>query len=147
MAEKSPPTSLGRPATGLPRYYMDVGWYRHPRFTGLAPDVLFVFEAAVGYCYEHATSGELPRGSEDLSLNLGVKMSAVKRAVTALIERGAFEDRGCSLHIRNFEEHNPTGEEIQARTSERSSAGAYGNHVRWHEKKGVTDADCEFCDA
>lgn len=147
MANHTPATTLGRPATGLPRYYMDVGWYRHPRFVGLAPDVLFVFEAAVGYCYEHATSGDLPRDAEDLSLNLGVKLSVVKRAVTQLIERHAFEDCGSILHIRNFENHNPTGEEIQARTNERSSTGSYGNHVRWHINENKVDPDCDHCNA
>lgn len=140
-------TRLAHAATGLPRYYMDVGWYRHPRFAGLPVDTLFVLEACVGYCHQHALDGDLPRDPEDLALALGIKVSTVRKAVTKLIERHVLEDLGELLHIRGYEDHNPTGDEIKARADERSKAGARGNHVRWHEKEGVIDDDCEFCQA
>lgn len=143
MAAES--TRLAHAATGLPRYYMDVGWYRHIRFSGLSVDVLFVFEASIGYCHQHATSGDLPRHPEDLALALGIRPTIVKKAVDKLIERHAYEDLGELLHIRGYEDHNPTGDEIKARSEERSKAGARGNHVRWHEKEGVVDDTCEFC--
>lgn len=138
-------TRLGRPATGLPRYYMDVGWYRHPRFAGLPPETLFVFEAAIGYCHEHESNGDLPADTEDLSLALGVRLSIVRKAVPQLIDRCAFEDLGELLHVRKYEDHNPTASEIRARADERSESGAYGNHVRHHEKKGVVSDGCKFC--
>lgn len=138
-------TRLGHAATGLPRYYMDVGWYRHIRFAGLPVETLFVFEASVGYCHEHGSSGDLPADTEDLSLALGIKHSIVRKAVPQLLERCAFEDLGELLHIRSFEDHNPTADEIRARSDERSEAGARGNHVRHHEQKGVINDDCKFC--
>lgn len=138
-------TRLAHAATGLPRYYMDVGWYRHPRFAGLPVETLFVFEASVGYCHEHESSGDLPRDTEDLSLALGIKHSIVRKAVPQLLERCAFEDLGELLHIRSYEDHNPTADEIRARAEERSESGAYGNHVRHHLQKGVKSDDCKFC--
>lgn len=141
----TPRTQLGRPSTGLPRYFMDCGWYRHPRFVGLAPDVLFVVSAAVGYCTQHALDGDLPADPEDLALALGVRASLIKKALPQLVERHIFERMGDLVHIRNWEEHNPTSKEIKAKTAERREAGRRGNHVRWHEQEGVVDEDCNYC--
>lgn len=138
-------TKLARPATGLPRYYMDVGWYRHPRFLGLSLDILFVFEASIAYCYEHGLSGELPAHPDDLAVALGLRASAVKRAKPKLLERGAWETDGDQLAIRNYADHNPTGSEVQRMVTEKSAAGSWGNHKRWHLDRGVTADDCDHC--
>lgn len=142
-----PQTQLGRPANGLPRFYMDCGWYRHPRFVGLPVDTLFVVHAAIGYCTQHALDGDLPSNPEDLAMALGIRPSVVKKALPKLIDRHILEERGELVHIRNWENHNPTSDEMKERAAERSKAGKHGNHVRWHEKEGVIDDDCEFCTA
>lgn len=138
-------TKLGRPATGLPRYYMDVGWYRHPRFLGLPLEALFVFEASIGYCYEHELSGDLPSHHEDLATALGLRATAVKKAIPLLIDRGVYERTGDGLVIRNYADHNPTGEEVQRRAAEKSSAGSWGNHKRWHLDRNIIAEDCDHC--
>lgn len=141
----APSTSLARLATGLPRYFMDCGWYRHPRFAGLPIEALFVFEAAVGYSTQHGSDGELPADHEDLSLALGIRAAVVKKAINALIERQAVEVSCGRLVIRGWESHNPTSAEVRQRASERSASGSLGNHRRWHEQKGEFDANCQFC--
>ena len=137
--------ALGRPAKGLPRYFMDVGWYRHPRFAGLSVESLFVFEAAVGYCTEHATDGHLPADHEDLAAALGLRLSWVKKAITPLLDRKIMTRSGAEIVVRNWADHNPTRDEIEAHARERSRSGSLGNHKRWHEGKGVSDPDCEHC--
>ncbi|QXC59344.1 hypothetical protein KSP35_13120 [Aquihabitans sp. G128] len=143
-----PAPSLSRQVKGLPRYYMDCGWYRHPRFAGLTPDALFVFEAAVGYCTEHATDGTMPGHHEDLAAALGLRASAVKKALTPLLDRGALSrtDSG-EIAIRNWAEHNPTTAEVEAYNEAKSRSGALGNHTRWHVARGVTDPECDLCAA
>lgn len=138
-------TQLGRPAKGLPRYYMDCGWYRHPRFVGLMPEVLFVFEAMVGYCTQHGTNGHAPAHPEDLSIALGIRASVVKKALPRLLERDALFEEGAEVVVRGWGSHNPTSEEVEDLSRERSKAGTRGNHVRWHTERGVADPDCEFC--
>lgn len=136
---------LGRPATGLPRYYMDVGWYRHPRFLGLPLDALFVFEASVGYCYEHGLSGELPGHHEDLAAALGLRANVVKKAIPQLLERKAFQRDGDQLVIRSYADHNPTGAEVQRMVADKSAAGSWGNHKRWHLDRGIIADGCDHC--
>lgn len=137
--------SLGRPAKGLPRYYMDVGWYRAPRFVGLPVDALFVFEACVGYCNEHATDGRVPAHPEDLAAVLGLRASIVRKAIRPLIERQALLEYEDQLILRDWAEHNPTAAEVEQHTQIKSGAGSYGNHVRWHVQRGLVDPDCTWC--
>lgn len=139
------PTPIGRPAKGLPRYYMDVGWYRHPKFAGLAPDVLFVFEAIIGYCTQFNTGGRAPSHHEDLGVALGVRPSLVKKALPLFIQRGAVVKDGDTIHVDGYTDHNPSAAEVEQRQQEQSKSGSYGNHVRWHENKGITAPDCEHC--
>lgn len=140
-------TQLGRAAKGLPRYFMDCGWYRAPRFAGLGVDALFVFEAAVGYCTEHGTDGALPAHPEHLAAALGVRPSVVRRALLPLLERQALAPAGDdrTLQICGWAVHNPTSEEVEQVQQERSRAGALGNHKRWHVGRGVIDPACELC--
>jgi hypothetical protein len=64
-------TSLARAARGLPRYFMDVGWWRGRRFAGLPLDSIGLMSCVVGYCTEHSTDGRVPGDPEDLAAALG----------------------------------------------------------------------------
>lgn len=138
-------TRLGRPATGLPRYYMDCGWYRHPRFIGLPVDALFVFEAAVGYCTQHGTNGAMPADTDDLAHALGLRAAVIRKAVPKLLDRQALIADGDRLHVRSWADHNPTAEEVVRRASDKAAAGSWGNHKRWHLDRGLTLDTCHFC--
>lgn len=142
-----PKSSLGRPAAGLPRYYMDCGWYRHPKFRNLPVEALFLFEAGIGYCTEHASDGAMAGDVEQLSLDLGVRLAIVRKGVKALTERGIWRADGDTMWIVGFADHNPTKAELDEYLESRSRSGVLGNHKRWHEGKGRTDADCPFCES
>lgn len=138
---------LGRPATGLPRYYMDCGWYRHPHFAGLPVESLFCFEAIIGYSTEYATNGIVPSHPEDLSIVLGVRASVVRKAIPPLVDRAALIHDGATLTVRSWSDHNPLREEVSTFSDSQRVRSAYGNHVRHHVKKGVTNLDCVHCTA
>lgn len=144
--------SLGRTVKGLPRYFMDCGWWRHPRFVGLSTDALFTFQAIVSYSTEHATDGQIPGDPEDLGIALGMRQGSLGDAIPALIERGVLAAKGPkkdghpqAYEVRNWAAHNPTAEEVEAYNQAKSRKGTLGNHKRWHEARGVSDAECEWC--
>lgn len=139
--------ALGRPATGLPRYFMDCGWYRHPNYAGLPVEALFLMEAIVGYSTEHATDGRAPADPEDLAAALGVRISIARKGLRPLLDRGRLQLAGTEVKVPGWEDHNPTAAEIEAHTAERSTAGAKGNHQRWHVEKGVTKPGCPWCES
>lgn len=143
----TPPKSrLGRNARGLPRYYMDVGWWRHPNFVGLPPEALFVFSAIIGYSTEHATDGVVPANHEDLAAALGIRATVARKAVGPLLDRGCLQEKESSLVVPNWDEHNPTAEDIDAHAATRSQAAVAGNHRRWHVDRGVFVPDeCDLC--
>lgn len=138
-------SSISRSAAGLPRYYMDCGWYRHPNFAGLPLDALALFEAMIGYACEHATDGRLPLHHEDLAAAIGLRASAVRKALGPLIERGRVTIEDDHHQVVGYSSHNPTADEIDAFIEERSRSGAQGNHIRHHLNKGRWSPDCEFC--
>lgn len=144
--------SLGRTVKGLPRYFMDCGWWRHPRFVGLPTDALFTFQAIVSYCTEHASDGIVPGDLEDLGIALGMRQASLGHAIPALVERGVLAAKGSkkdghpqAYEVRNWAEHNPTAEEVEAYNQAKSRKGSLGAHKRWHESRGVTDPECSWC--
>lgn len=150
MSPQTPP--LGRTVKGLPRYFMDCGWWRHPRFVGLDLEALFTFQAIVSYSTEHATDGVIPSDLEDLGIALGIRQASLGHAIPALLERGVIAAKGAprtghpqAYEVRNWAEHNPTAEEVQAYNQAKSRKGTLGAHKRWHESRGVIDPECEWC--
>lgn len=137
-------TTLGRPAKGLPRFFMDCGWHRHPRYAGLPAEGLVTFQAIISYATEHATDGHAPADFEDLAIAIGVRPSWVKKALPQLLNRGALERHGDEVMVPGWADHNPTAAEIDAYTDERSAAGTRGNHRRWHQGDRW-NPDCKFC--
>lgn len=140
-----PASSLGRLATGLPRFYMDVGWWRHPTYAGLDESTLFVAHAAVGYCTEHGTDGALPGDPDALAQAVGVKIAAARKAVKLLVERGAWVHDGPFVRIAGYAQHNPTKAEVTEYADQRSALARKANHQRWHVARGVVDPGCDLC--
>lgn len=141
------PAPLGRHARGLPRYYLDVGWHRHPTFAGLGVEALALFPILVGYCTEHGTDGHLPADLEDLAAGLGVRLSTVTAGLPELVDRQVLAHAGERLVLNGWAEHNPTSAEVEEHARERSRSGSLGNHKRWHEGRGITAPDCPHCTA
>jgi len=138
-------TKLGRPARGLPRFFLDCGWHQHHTWIGAPIEVLAVFPAMVGSCTVHATDGVLPADVETLSLALGVRARHVRKAVDWMIAHDKVTVDGEALVLAGWAEHNPTAVEVERATVERSQSGSWGNHKRWHVDRGVVALDCVHC--
>lgn len=139
--------TLGRPATGLPRYYMDVDWHRSPKWAGVSAEALAVHPIAVGYCTKHATDGQLPADLEDLSLALGIRVSVLRKALKDLVDGRRWTHDGDGLVIIGYEDHNPIAAEVAEHAERQRSRGALGNHRRWHERRGIVDPECAYCES
>lgn len=140
---------LGRPASGLPRYYMDTGWWRSRRFAGLPLDSIGLMQCIVSHGTEHATDGHVPADPEDLAAAVGLRAREVRKALKPLVDRGILTRIGSGIGsefvVDGWAEHNPTKAEVEAMTDERSSLGKSGNHKRWHVDRGVIEPTCSLC--
>ncbi|MGA8726946.1 MAG: hypothetical protein WB565_18080 [Acidimicrobiales bacterium] len=65
----------------------------------------------------------------------------VARAIEELIRVGLFIDKGDVVAIHGWSGWNDSREEIETM----AKGGKLGNHLRWHERRGRFDPDCEFC--
>jgi hypothetical protein len=54
-------------------------------------------------------------------------------------------DGGIAIH--DFLEYNPDAESVAAGKESRSEGGKHGNHVRWHVKRRLIIAGCEWCES
>lgn len=137
--------ALGRAARGLPRYYMDVGWWQGPRWAGATLGEVGLFSAMVGYCTKHATDGRLPGDVNALAAVLGLRANEVRKALRAIEQRGRVERVADDLMIVGYVDHNPTAAETETYYAGRSTAGSFGAHVRWHVNEGKVDPTCPHC--
>lgn len=71
------------------------------------------------------------------------------RDADRLVECGIAERTDSGYFLPGFLKHNKSREQLdadaEARADEGSQSGSYGNHVRWHVKRGKTAPDCGFC--
>ncbi|WP_187289418.1 hypothetical protein [Xylanimonas cellulosilytica] len=64
----------------------------------------------------------------------------------ALVDVGLWDkadDGGWEFH--DWSDYQPDAASVKAKREAESTAGALGNHRRWHARKGITVPDCEFC--
>lgn len=59
------------------------------------------------------------------------------------LEAGIELRTGYRFH--DFHEWNPSRAEVKQNRAEISEAGGYGNHLRWHVKRGKPNPECVHC--
>lgn len=50
-------------------------------------------------------------------------------------------------YIHDYLEHQWSRDEIEKRSKDKKDSATYGLHIRWHEKRGIKEPDCEHCAA
>jgi hypothetical protein len=71
---------------------------------------------------------------------------ATKKDVEALIRVGLWkrvDDAAAEFH--DWDHYQPDAATLKAQRDKESVSGQLGNHRRWHVRRGVAVADCEFC--
>lgn len=63
-------------------------------------------------------------------------LDLAERLVAAGMWIEATQDGEKGYRFHDWDDYNP---------EDASSSGARGNHVRWHEKRGIVDPECEHC--
>lgn len=137
--------SLFKGANGLPRFMVDCGFWRHPKWQGQGQgnvlDQMGLYVACISYCYEHETDGILPGpDAGDLGVALGIRGRFVKPALEGLVTRGSVIAHPDRLEVRSFISHNPTRADIEQHRQKRSAAGKKAAAARWPGKNGAPPA-------
>lgn len=105
---------------------------------GVEAEVLFVR----GLCLARKLMTDGAIGPSQLR-RLGADLADVEAAATALVNARLWRRAKAGYVISNFLKRNPSRAQIVARSEEKSIAGAYGNHVKYHADS--PRKSCDWC--
>jgi len=100
------------------------------------------------YCKRATSDGHVPLEEVGVlaypdSAKIGV------RDADRLVAVGLAEKTDDGYFLPGYIERNPTRAEVSARSAELAEAGSesgsFGNHRRWHVRRGITKPDCPHC--
>lgn len=112
----------------MPWANLDDQYAEHPNNWDLSDAGFRLHTAAICYANRHTTDGEIPASKVR---TLVPKYRAA--AVTELLTRGHWIDKGESYEIRDFLDWNRSRAQIAAERERKSKAGTKGARKRWHE--------------
>lgn len=100
------------------------------------------------YCKKNTTDGHVP--VEELGLLVYPDSPRIgRRDADRLVEVGLAERTPDGYFFPTFLKRNKSRAQIEAEqaiaSEEGAEAGRRGNHVKWHEKRGITSPDCDYC--
>ena len=128
-----------------------MSWFRfdstfstHPaaRAAGLKGRALWI--EAAQWSTQHLTDGRIDKHMLPL-LAASAEIGTGRPEANKLVTVGLWTDEGDHWQILNWSTYQPPRADVEAVKAKRGQAGAEGNHKRWHVKRGITVADCEWC--
>jgi hypothetical protein len=122
------------------RTYITVhdGMPEHPKIEGLSDAAFRLIVSLWCWCSRQKTDGHIKASSWS--------KRGTPKTRRELLEAGLVEDDltgGVIVH--DYDQHQRTAAEIAEIKASKRTAGALGNHNRWHEGRGVIDPDCPIC--
>lgn len=62
-----------------------------------------------------------------------------------LCETGLWREADDGYQFHEWGERQPSSDDVKRAAEAKGNAGARGNHMRWHKRRGVKDPDCDWC--
>ena len=62
-----------------------------------------------------------------------------------LCEAGLWTEDEAGFRFHEWFGRQPSADDVKRAAEAKGNAGARGNHLRWHKKRGVKDPNCEWC--
>lgn len=123
----------------MPWFKVDDRLAHHPKVmtAGLASMGLWV--RAGSWSAAHLTDGFIPA-------SLLTTLEAKRSHAAALVKAGLWDAEPDGYRFRDWLDYQPSAHDVKLSQEAESHGGAFGNHKRWHSKRGITDPECRFCD-
>lgn len=109
----------------------------HPKVEPLSDAAFRLLMSVWCWCSRHLTDGHIPAA-------VWVKRGTAKTR-RELIAAGLVEEVPSGVSMHDYLEHQRSAAEVNELKEAKSTGGSWGNHVRWHVKKGRVKPDCEHC--
>jgi hypothetical protein len=122
------------------RTYIKVhdGLYDHPKIEPLTDAAFRTLVGLWCWCSRHLTDGQVPAA-------IWAKRGSPK-VRRELLAAGLVETTTDGVVMHDYLEHQRSAAQVEEIKEARATAGAKGNHIRWHVRKGVHDPACPYCD-
>lgn len=99
-----------------------------------------LWTTALSWCSDQENGGMVP--ADMLRVLDGTKADAM-----SLVRVGLWETTDDGYLFHDWDDHNPDVATVKATRAAKSKGGQFGNHERWHVKRGIKVDECEFCES
>lgn len=110
----------------------------HPKVMRAGNQAMGLWVRAGSWSAAHLTDGFIPA---DLLATFGAKRAHAEALVKA--DLWLAEPEG--YRFRDWLQYQPSAHDVKLSQEAESQGGSFGNHKRWHKKRGVVDPECRFC--
>lgn len=125
----------------MPWFKVDDQLHDHRKARAAGKSAMGVWVLAGSWCSEREIGGFVPAS---VLSRWGTKADAARLVAAGLWDVGELDgEPGWWFH--DWSVFQPDAATLRAVRAKESTAGALGNHKRWHVTRGVSVPDCEFC--
>lgn len=122
----------------MPWFKVDDRLAFHPKVMKAGNEAIGLWVRAGSWAAAHLTDGEIP--SEMLPILGGNRIQAGR-----LVRAGLWVEFDGGYKFHDWTVYQPSAEDAKAAEDAEKRGGSWGNHVRWHVKKKVKNANCRYC--
>jgi hypothetical protein len=130
-------------------FRVDDGWHKHRKriragldIEGMAAQGLWA--AAGSWASDELTDGFVPDDIVDyLAPGIGQQLAKRLERARLWVRTQRHDEEGWQFW--QWEEQQPTADEVTAALARKSTGGKLGNHRRWHTGEGKSDPRCLYC--
>lgn len=123
----------------MPWFRVDDNLAFHAKVIAAGNAAMGLWVRAGSYSMQQLTDGHVPL---DVARLLG-KKSEADRLVTVGLWTERDDSGGYDFH--EWMGRQPSALDVKRAAEVKGMAGARGNHIRWHKKKGAFDPECAWC--
>lgn len=122
----------------MPWFKIDDGFWSHPKVIELSDPAVALWVRAGSYCAGHLTDGLVRRSTLRM-------LGADRDAAIELVLAGLWDETGDGWSFHDWDEYQPTREQVLAEREAKQDASALANHTRWHENRNLKVKGCALC--
>jgi hypothetical protein len=122
----------------MPWFKVDDSLAYHPKVLAAGNTALGVWLRAGSWSARHLTDGFIP---ESVLATLG----GTRSNADALVKAGLWITESDGWRFHDWLEYQPRADDVKLAQEARRDASSFGNHSRWHTRRGIVDPDCSLC--
>lgn len=119
-------------------FKVDDKFSMHPKAMDAGNAALGLWVRAGSWSAAHLTDGFIPA-------NLLAALGGTRTTADKLVKVRLWEIEPGGYRFRDWHVYQPSAADVKAAEEAERNGGSWGNHIRWHAKKKISNPDCRFC--